>query len=76
MKIVRVTWHDAFADVSGWCSVLEIDDAPCIVTSVGFLCEDAKPDHVTIAQSWNDHEHVDSVLHVPVAMVKSLQILC
>jgi hypothetical protein len=75
-KVVRVTWHDAFADVNGWTTVADVDDAPCEVVSVGFLLEGAKHGHIAIAQSRNDHDSVDSVLFVPVEMVRAIQILC
>lgn len=75
MTPVRITWHDAFADVEGWMESSDIDAEPCVVQSVGFLIPDAKPGHVTLAQSMNSHDDFDSVLHVPVGMVVNVLIL-
>lgn len=75
MTPVLVEWLDAFADTQSWMEITEIDDEPCVVFSVGFLIADVKKGHVTIAQSRNSNEHVDSLLHVPVGMVKNVTLL-
>lgn len=72
---VLVVWHDAFSDVSGWSEVVDMDDEPCVVESVGYLVPDAKNGHVVVAQSVNSNGQMDSVLCVPVAMVQRVVLL-
>lgn len=74
-SIVRVTWHDAFADTRSWIEVSEIDQEPCVTVSVGFLIPEAKKGHVTIAQSFNSEETIDSVLFIPQAMIVKTELL-
>lgn len=69
--LVCVTWHDAHAD-SRWMEVTEIDDEAYLVTSVGYLVPKAKKGHVSLAQSFGADGFVDSVLHIPRGMVKSI----
>lgn len=73
--MVMLEWNDAFADTNGWLEPSDIDDEPCVTYSLGWLLPDAKKGHVSIAQSCNTEESVDSVLHVPVGMVVNLLIL-
>jgi len=75
MELVLVIWHDAHSVGETWMALEEIDAEPCVVQTVGFLIPDGKPDHVVVAQSYNTHDGYDSVLAVPVAMVKQLKIL-
>ena len=73
---VIVVWHDAHSHTAGWEDVADIDDAPCVVETVGWLIPDAKQGHLVIAQSWiADSETIDSVLSIPVGMVQSVQLL-
>ena len=74
LPLVLVTWHDAHADAQGWADITELDDDPCIVHSIGLQLEDRKSGHVSIVQSIITTE-VDSVLHIPTAMVQSIRIL-
>lgn len=69
---VEVVWHDAFAIADTWMETDDIDDQPCEVTSIGYLIPNKKPNHVVLAQSHNTHEHVDSVLAIPDAMVRTI----
>ena len=79
MTIVVVEWDDAHADMSGgWTTHADIDRRAYRVRSVGFLLTDGKPDHVSIFQSaggacGDEADAMDSVLHVPVGMVVSIQ---
>ena len=73
--LVLVTWHDAFAITDTWIEVEDIDDEPCVTLSVGWLLPDAKKDHVVICQSTNSEDTIDSVLAIPVAMVKDTKLL-
>lgn len=73
--LVLITWHDAFAITNTWIEVSDIDDEPCVTHSVGWLLADAKKDHVVICQSINAEDTIDSVLAIPVAMVKNTQLL-
>lgn len=73
---VLVFWHDAHAiNEGGWCDMQDIDDAPCVVQSVGWLLADAKDGHVVIAQSMIDDGGIDSVLAIPVGMVQKIIVL-
>lgn len=73
--IVRVTWHDAFADTRSWIEVDEIDNEPCVTVSVGFLIPEAKAGHITLAQSLNSEDTIDSVLFIPQAMIVKTELL-
>lgn len=74
LPLVLVTWHDAHADAQGWADITELDDDPCIVHSIGFQLENRKAGHVSLVQSIITTE-VDSVLHIPTAMVQSIRVL-
>lgn len=77
---VVVAWHDAHAGHETW---LSIDDAhkdtePYVVHSCGFLLTEStggKPNHLSIAQSWSEDDALDSILHIPVAMVQTVTYL-
>ena len=73
--IVHVVWHDDHSVGSGWQSVDDIGGEPCVVESVGILISKVKADHVVIAQSRTDDETIDHVLAIPVAMIRSMQVL-
>ena len=73
--IVYVVWHDAHSVGSGWQTTDDIGADPCIVESVGILISKVKAGHVVIAQSRTDDEQIDHVLAIPVAMIKSMQVL-
>ena len=73
MTIVEVIWHDAHADTSNWIELDEIDSEPCVVTSIGILLPDSKPDHIVLTQSQNSFNQIDCVLAIPVGMVKSMR---
>jgi hypothetical protein len=81
ITLVMVTWHDAHAENSSWISVSELSPDPCVVLSVGILLPEAKPGHLVLAQSAHSYEDgieqgsVDSVLCVPVEMVRSMTVL-
>lgn len=72
-RILYVIWHDAHSGTSTWESISDLeDDGPYVVHSVGYelLTNDGGKDgHVSIAQSWSEDDHVDSVLHIPDQMV-------
>ena len=74
-----VTWHDTHSDGDGWLEIGDIDPAPCVVHSVGWLIpthEGGKPDHVTLYQTRiEDTEQVDSVAHIPVGMVVKVKLI-
>lgn len=84
MTPVLVVWRDAHADqvATGWVTVAELtDDAPFMVRTVGWLLQvdgnPCKPGHVSVAQSLSqfadDDALIDSVVHVPVENVVSVQ---
>ena len=72
--IVMVTWHDAHAISESWIT-LPMAEEPCVVSSVGWLIESGKPDHVLLAQSFNDDDAYDHLLAIPVAMIKETKLL-
>ena len=72
-QLLHIVWHDAHAVSNNWCSKSELDDDPCIVSSIGWLIPRAKHDHVVIAQSMIlDHDVYDHVLAIPVGMIKQV----
>lgn len=75
-QLVRITWIDAHAVTDGWTGVDELDDEPCVVTSVGLLLPETKPGHVVLAQSWiEDTDDLDGVLAIPLGMVRRIDTL-
>ena len=79
MKPVLVIWHDAHAACQGWEYLDElIDDGDYVVKSIGYLIDSkkyGKKKHISIAQSISEEDCVDSVLHIPKAMVQKIIIL-
>lgn len=73
--LVSVVWHDAHTETTGWSELSDIDDAPCVVHTVGLLLANTKQDHVVIAQSVTSSDALDGVLCIPIGMVKSMVVL-
>ena len=76
--IVHVTWRDASSDAEGWTHLNDIDRESTLVDSVGVMLDkdEARPDHVSIYQSRiQGTDQVDSVLHIPKAMVVLCEII-
>ena len=77
MSAVLVTWHDAHSGSESWVNIKDLDLEPAVVQTVGFLLassDGGKPDHLTIYQSRNE-DNIDHVLHIPVKMVVSIEVL-
>ena len=72
--LVWVVWHDAHAVGDTWMN-LPISNEPCVVKSCGWLLRDAKPNHIVLAQSYNDDDDYDHLLAIPVGMVVDLQLV-
>ncbi len=76
MNPVLVIWHDAHAGSGTWEHLRDLeDDGNYVVRSVGYLIDakkHGKKKHVSIAQSLSEVDCVDSVLHIPVAMVQQV----
>lgn len=78
---VVIEWDDAYSETTSWISLSDIGEEPCGTISVGILLPDAKPDHVVIAQSMNNlsaeetERSYDSVLCIPVGMVRSMRLV-
>jgi hypothetical protein len=76
MKPVLVIWHDAHAGSSRWEHLDDLeDDGHYEVKSIGYLLKvrrGGKKGHVSLAQSLGGEECVDSILHIPVKMVKQI----
>jgi len=54
------------------------DDGTYDVNTIGFLLEPVlggKKNHVSICQSWGQDDYVDSILHIPIKMVKKTIVL-
>lgn len=65
-------WHDAHDDTGDtWVEVKDIDQSPCVMTSIGFLLPNAKPGHVSVAQT-RSGAHFNNIIHVLDAMVIEL----
>lgn len=69
---VVVIWHDAHSLADGWCEIEDISDSPVIVESLGWLLPDRKQGHLVLAQSMTNDGSIDSVLCIPVEMVKQI----
>lgn len=77
-SIAVVIWADAHQATDSWTHISDLDnETERVIHTVGFLLpvdDGGKTNHVTIAQSLDEQEDmVDNVLHIPVAMVKSLK---
>ena len=73
---VLIVWHDAHAVCDGgWCELADITDEPCVVDTVGWLLPNAMKGHVVVAQSITVDDHIDSVLSIPVGMIKSMSVI-
>lgn len=70
---VHVTWLDAHSGTDQWTQIDNMDQDGCLVHTAGFLLPDCKKGHITIYQSRTPNNDVDHVLHVPVAMVQTIQ---
>lgn len=80
-SIVAVVWADAHQATNTWTHIADLDgEGERVIVTVGFLLpidEGGKANHITIAQSFDDDEQmVDNVMHIPVAMVKSMRAVC
>jgi len=54
------------------------DDGSYDVNTLGFLLEPnfgGKKNHVSICQSWGQDDYIDSILHIPIKMVKKTIVL-
>lgn len=75
-QIVVIEWADAHAGADSWTSIDSLDkDGEVVIVTAGFLLpieQGGRDQHVTIVQSFDD-THVDHVLHVPVAMIRSMK---
>jgi hypothetical protein len=75
-KPVTVEWMDAHSDAHGWTHKDALERIRVIV-SCGFLLptsEGGAPGHLTLVQSF-DGDLVDSVLHIPLGMVRRVDSL-
>ena len=76
MKLVLVIWHDAHAGSGSWEYLNDLeDDGDYVVKSVGYLIDAkkyGKKKHTSIAQSLSEVDCLDSILHIPNAMVQKI----
>lgn len=73
--IISVVWLDAHAASEGWFDIADLDVEPCSVVTVGWLIADAKPDHVTVAQSLADDGECYGLFCIPIGMVQKVVVL-
>jgi hypothetical protein len=67
---IIVVWLDAHADrAGGWVQPADIDVLPYTVITVGWLLNECKPDHISLAQSIGDDGALDHIIHIPAGMV-------
>jgi hypothetical protein len=73
-QLIQVTWHDAHAVSDTWTSRDDLDNEPCIVTSIGYLIAGVKVNHVVISQSiiMDESNQIDHVIAIPNGMVKRI----
>jgi len=69
IEAVLIEWIDAHADANGWCDRDELDPEPRLITTVGIVLRNVKPNHLTVALSV-DEDKVDSVISIPTAVIK------
>lgn len=77
MTIVIITWADTHSGGTGWTPISDIDQDEYIIQTCGFLLatsDGGKADHVTVYQSRTDDDDLDHILHIPVAMVRKIQV--
>jgi hypothetical protein len=71
--LARVTWQDSHAvSAWSWITVEDIDPAPRVITSVGFIVPAGKHRHIVIAQSI-DGDRLDHVLAIPLGAVRRVE---
>lgn len=69
LVMALVAWHDAHAISDGWTSAEGLIPGACEVTTVGFVLPDAKPGHITLAQTVGETPEYFHVFSIPDAMV-------
>jgi hypothetical protein len=69
LKSVYIKWLDAHDELDTWIASEDIEKEPCVITSLGFLIENGKPEHVTLAQSYSDELLYNNIIYIPNAMV-------
>lgn len=77
MTIVMITWADTHSGGIGWTPINDIDQDEYLIQTCGFLLatsDGGKADHVTVYQSRTADEDLDHILHIPVAMVRKIQV--
>lgn len=74
-KTVLVHWLDAHDETDTWVDVKEIEKDPCIITSIGFVIENGKPNHLTLAQSYSDELLYNNIIYIPNGMVVDTTII-
>lgn len=74
-EFVCVVWADAHEGEGSWSPLDPDDQSEHLVHTVGMLITDdqgGKARHVTIAQSKSPNDFYDHVIHIPVAMIRSI----
>ena len=66
--MVLIVWRDAHADAHGWTEIDDLDIEPRVVRTVGWMLDEVKAGHLSVAQSMDD-TRVDQVIHIPDGMV-------
>ena len=74
MTPVRIEWWDAH-DIGagdGWLDPGNLDDGPCVVTTVGYLLKGSKAGHLLVAQSITPDCEVRNPFAIPIGMVRRI----
>jgi hypothetical protein len=77
-QFVLIVWADAHAGEGHWDTLDPDDKDEHLVRTVGMLVSEqdgGKPNHLTIAQSKSPDGFYDHVIHIPVAMRRSVTFL-
>ena len=77
LRVALVRWSDAHADGNGsWLRLEDLDTEPYVVRSSGFVLNEIKRGHLSIAQSLGSEDGVvDYVLHIPIGMILTIEYL-
>lgn len=71
-----VEWADAHTAPHEWVHIEDVaEDGEYIVRSIGWVLppnKGGKEHHITLCQSWTPEDMVDHIVHIPVAMVRTV----
>lgn len=74
--LVRVTWHDAHSNESGWKSFEDQaveSEKPCVCDSVGWIVLRSKTAGIVLAQSVNSYGHCIDTITIPPGFIRRVR---